>query len=135
MAHPKRYPPCIHCGAQQAKPSVSYYANDGEIPCWDLKCGWCGKHYQAAMLPLPASASMSALDEGIRLMRRDQARRRFGYVPGGEKDNNRGPKRISSDRIHAEITIHPGYVQPNLRTRLERTRAHFRPEDRRIKVA
>ena len=120
MAHPRRFPACVHCEAihPATAPTMTGYANDGELPVYDLKCGHCGEHYLAALLPLPKGTSMSALDEILRLRRRNAKRRRFGYVPGGEKDNNRGPKRIESDRILATISIRPGRVVSALRKRI-----------------
>lgn len=135
MANYKRFPPCIHCGAQMAKATLSFAANDGEIPAWDLRCEWCGKHYMAAMFPLPANASASALDESLRARRRNDKRRKFGYVPDPYKHPTRGAKRISSDRIIAEIRIHPGHVMPTLRARINKLHAHLKSKDRKVEIA
>lgn len=118
MAHRKGFPPCVYCGAQDGKQTMTWAANDGEIPCWDVKCGWCGKTYRVGMFPLPEHASSSGLDESIRMQRRDQKRRRFGYVHPPEWMSSRGAKRIESDRLEATIRIQAGRVVPALRKRL-----------------
>lgn len=119
MAHRKRFPPCTHCGAtsDKTRSTTTFAANDGELPGWDLKCGWCGEHYLAVMIPLPAYASMSALDDGLRERRRNDKRRKYGYeLPPAM--SSRGAKRIESATIQAVVRILPGRVVAGLRKRL-----------------
>ncbi len=119
------FPPCPECGAQRradgtplARAMTTYYANDGEVPCYYVKCLYCGHNFDVGMFALPPAASQSALDEIVRIKRRDQNRKRFGYVPNGETDTStRGGKRFSSDRIRATISILPGKVAKSLRWR------------------
>lgn len=115
----RRLPPCTHCGAQHddTKPTLTWLANDGEIPGWDLRCGWCKKTFRAAMLPLPPETSPSALDESLRVRRRNEKRSRFGWQPG-DPYTSRGAKRLDSDRILATIKIQNGRVVAGLRKRL-----------------
>lgn len=116
MAHRKRFPACTHCGGQSedSRASTTFSANDGELPGWDIKCGWCGKHFLAVMIPLPAHASMSALDDGLRERRRNDARRRRGY----HATSGRGAPRYESDTIMARVRILPGRVSSILLSRL-----------------
>ena len=120
MAHKKRFPTCTHCGAQNenTKAATTFTANDGELPGWDLKCGWCDKHFLVVMVPLPAHASMSGLDDGLRLRRRNDARRRYGYEHPAWWMSSRGAKRLESDRVEATISIRPGHVVAGLRKRI-----------------
>lgn len=119
MSHRKRFPPCPHCEYQggDTRQTTVFSANDGEVPGWDVKCGWCGKHYLVAMFALPVGASMSALDEDLRERRRNDARRRFGYQVG-EMWSSRGAKRFDSDRLSVKIRILPGPVAEGLAKRI-----------------
>lgn len=116
----RRFPSCTHCGGHNegSDRSLTYYANDGEIPCYDIKCSACGKHYQVGMFPLPIQASPSALDEDLRERRRNDKRRRFGYTQHGTRPR---PQRITSDRLVATIRITRGRVRLPLHLKLLRT--------------
>lgn len=87
------------------------------MPCWDIKCSGCGKHYQIGMVPLPLTASPSALDEDLRERRRNDKRRRFGYTEHGTKPR---PQRITSDTVKFTITIKPGRVTQALHHKIMR---------------
>lgn len=126
MANKRIYPPCIHCGAQRdsdgqptAKAEMTAWANDGEIPLYYLKCLHCEKHWIAFIGSLPAHASLSALDETLRIRLRDRKRAKFGYLvpPTG---STRGGKRYDSDRIIATIRIAPGRISKGLAKKLNR---------------
>ncbi len=97
---------------------MTFYANDGEIPCYYLKCEHCGHLWMAGIFPLPPAAGPSSLDEQLRKAIRDRKRRQFGYVPGGVNDTNRGPKRITSDRLIFTINVRRGRISDALRKRL-----------------
>jgi hypothetical protein len=125
MAHNRTFPPCPSCGAQRtannrgvAKPLMTFWANDGEIPCYYLKCGHCGHIWMAGIFPLPPAAGPSQLDEMLRMGLRNRARAKFGYVPTGENTTSRGPKRISSDRLLFTISVFQGVISDALRKRL-----------------
>lgn len=127
MAGHRVYPPCVHCGSQRdatgkptSKAEMTGWANDGEIPLYYLKCLHCGEHWIAFLGALPPHASLSALDEGLRLRRRNEQRRRHGYATGTHL-STRGAKRIDSDRILATIRIQPGRVVTALARRLGRS--------------
>lgn len=135
----RRFPSCTHCGAHNEGPdaSMTYYANGGEVPCYDIKCSGCGRHYQVGLFPLPPLASPSALDEDLRERRRNDKRRKFGYTTHGTKPR---PQRLESDRLIATITIQHGHVKLPLHNKLVRNGQRFngRPRthsDRTIEVA
>lgn len=118
------FPPCIHCGAQRdsngkatAKPEMTAWANDGEIPLYYCKCLHCGEHFIAFIGALPAHASLSALDEQLRKRLRESKRRKNGYLPDSPYPT-RGAKRVDSDRIEAVIRIKPGKITPGLAKKL-----------------
>lgn len=129
----RRLPACPHCGAynEGKDRTLSYWANDGTIPCLDIKCSECGQHYQVGMFPLPIGASPSALDEDLRERRRNDKRRKFGYIAHGTQPR---PQRLESDRLQAVITIKQGHVRKALRTKL-RTLYPRSKEDRTRHIA
>lgn len=130
MASMRIYPPCPHCGAQRdsaglstAKKEMNGWANDGEIPVYYLKCLHCGEHFLTFMSTLPAHASLSALDEGLRKQRREQKRKKYGYDPDSPFIT-RGAKRLDSDRIEATIRIRPGAITKGLAKKLHTSSQH-----------
>lgn len=124
MALLRVYPPCPHCGAQRAadgqplaKKEMNGWANDGEVPIYYLKCLHCEEHFMVGMFALPIHASMSALDENLRKRLRDTKRTKYGYDVATKKKTRR-QQRLSSDRIHAIITITKGSMNRALAKRL-----------------
>lgn len=124
MANTRTFPPCIHCGAMKTSDGTPTsvrqmigYANDGEIPLYYLKCTVCEKHYMAALIPLPAHASLSALDEELRKHLREKKRKKFGY-DGQTKFVTRGAKRHESDRLLIDVKVIPGRISSGLTRKL-----------------
>lgn len=118
------FPPCPHCGAQRdrtgkatAKPEMTAWANDSEIPLYYCKCKHCDEHFIAFIGVLPTHASLSALDEQLRKRLRETKRKKNGYLPNTPYPS-RGAKRIESDRIEAVIRIKPGKITAGLAKKL-----------------
>lgn len=124
MANKRVYPPCPHCGAQRdshgeptAKPQMTAWANDGEIPLYYLKCLHCEGHFIGFIGVLPVHASLSALDEALRKRLRERKRKKYGY-DDASPFVSRGAKRFESDRINAVIRIIPGRITAGLQKKL-----------------